>query len=81
MEGDVAVAVFDLPITKAEKEVFRKRKSVWSNVNGKVANFVLFFNFKRTSQSFTRELLLDYTAYFIKHPLLPFYFESSFRIG
>ncbi len=76
-EGDVAVGVFDLEITEREREIFRKKKSIWSSVDGKIANFVLFFNLKRDSKSFSKNLLLDYKASFIRHRLMPFYFEGA----
>ena len=76
-EGDVAVGIFDFEITKREKEIFREKKSIWASINGQVANFVLFFNLKRGSKSFSKDSLLDYKASFVRHRLMPFYFEGA----
>lgn len=76
-EGDVALGVFNEKLTDVEKEEFRKKKSIWINTNGKAANFVVFFDLKRESRSFSRELLLEYSVFFIRDSLARMYFPGS----
>ena len=76
-EGDVAVGIFNEMLTEQEKAEIRKKKSIWLNVNGKTASFVVFFDLKRESKSFSRELLLEYSVYFVRDNYGRLYFPGN----
>jgi hypothetical protein len=75
-EGEVLVAFYQEELTVAERAEIKKRKSVWSQINEKLPNLVVFMKLKPGANEFLRENILNYRLVFVREKLGQFYFPG-----
>ncbi len=77
-EKDVAIGFYSEALTDAEREKIRANRFLWTYVNNKRPNLVLFLNLRRSTTHAEPDALIDYTAYFYRDKIGSFYFPGSY---
>lgn len=77
-EKDIAIGFYSEALTDAEKAKIRENRFLWTYVNNKRPNLVIFLNLRRSSTHAEARALIDYTAYFYRDKIGSFYFPGNY---
>ena len=75
-DGDLAVGFYAEDLTEKDKEAIRDKRFLWSYVNNKRPNMVMFFDFKRDEVKASPQGVLSLTTYFYRDKIGAFYFRG-----
>ena len=76
-ENNLVLAFFVPQLSDAEKQGFRKQRSLWNSVNNKYANMLLLFDFKTGVKEASLANLLGYEMFFVRDKIGSFYFSGD----
>ncbi len=77
--GDLAIGFYAQEITEKDKKEILKNRFLWSYVNGKRPNFVLFLDMEPDFKNFTRDEVRTLTTTFLRDKVGEFYFPGVYE--